>query len=186
LAGWVRSGREKKRCYGARVPVNSTHPDYDAAAAAWQRARDVLAGEDAIKAATERYLPRLEAQSDDDYRTYKARATFFNATARTLEALVGLVFRADLSLKVPEGASLLAKAMAAFVADVDLAGTPLTSYAKHVVGEVIAVGRGGTLVDWSGGGASRTGDGASARRPSSTPPSKSATGARNAWMVGRR
>jgi hypothetical protein len=30
------------------VPVNSTHPDYDANLAAWQRARDVMAGEDII------------------------------------------------------------------------------------------------------------------------------------------
>jgi hypothetical protein len=31
--------------------VNATHPDYEAAAQRWSRARDVLAGEDAIKAA---------------------------------------------------------------------------------------------------------------------------------------
>jgi hypothetical protein len=35
------------------VPVNSTHPDYDANPAAWQRARDVMAGEDAVKRAGE-------------------------------------------------------------------------------------------------------------------------------------
>ena len=46
------SSRGRKiACYGARVPVNSTHPDYDANAAAWLRARDVFAGEDAVKAA---------------------------------------------------------------------------------------------------------------------------------------
>lgn len=77
------------------MPVNSTHPDYDANTAAWQRARDVLAGEDAIKAAGQRYLPKLDAQSEDDYKAYKARADFFNATARTLDALVGLAFRAE-------------------------------------------------------------------------------------------
>jgi hypothetical protein len=32
------------------VGVNSAHPDYVAAAAEWSRARDVLAGEDAVKA----------------------------------------------------------------------------------------------------------------------------------------
>jgi len=30
--------------------VNSTHPDYDASAVDWARARDVLSGEDAVKA----------------------------------------------------------------------------------------------------------------------------------------
>ena len=33
------------------MPVNSTDPDYDVAAAECSRARDVLAGEDAVKAA---------------------------------------------------------------------------------------------------------------------------------------
>jgi hypothetical protein len=41
---------------------------------AWLRAREVLAGEDAVKGAGEKYLPRLESQSDDEYKSYKARA----------------------------------------------------------------------------------------------------------------
>lgn len=35
--------------YGAAMPVQSTHPDYDATLPAWLRARDVIAGEDAVK-----------------------------------------------------------------------------------------------------------------------------------------
>ena len=45
------------------MPVNSTHPDYDGALPAWLRARDVLAGEDAVKAGGEKYLPRLDSQT---------------------------------------------------------------------------------------------------------------------------
>jgi hypothetical protein len=44
------------------MPVNTTHPDYDAALPDWLRARDVLAGEDAVKSAGEKYLPRLDSQ----------------------------------------------------------------------------------------------------------------------------
>ena len=44
----------------------------------WIRARDLLAGEDAVKAAGAKYLPRLEAQTDDEYEAYKSRACFFN------------------------------------------------------------------------------------------------------------
>ena len=40
-------------------------------------ARDVLAGEDAVKATGEKYLPRLDSQSDGEYGAYKARASFF-------------------------------------------------------------------------------------------------------------
>jgi hypothetical protein len=144
------------------MPVNSTHPDYDATLPAWERARDVIAGEDAVKAGGQRYLLPLEAQSEEDYRSYKARATFFNATSRTLDALVGLVFRADMAVKLPEAKSGVGKALKDFVADVDLSGTPLASYAKNVVNEVVAVGRAGTLVDWGGSAAGDVGGRAAA------------------------
>jgi hypothetical protein len=36
------------------MPVHSTHADYDASAQSWQRIRDVLAGEAAIKCAGDR------------------------------------------------------------------------------------------------------------------------------------
>ena len=78
------------------MPVHSNHSDYEANAAAWQRAREVLAGEDAVKAANERYLPKLEAQSATEYKAYRTRAAFFNATARTAEGFVGLLFRRPL------------------------------------------------------------------------------------------
>src|SRR5436853_903393 len=86
------------------MPVNATHPQYDASLPAWQRARDVLAGEDAVKAAGERYLPRLDSQSDGEYAAFRERASFFNATARTAEGYVGLIFRRPPFVRTP-GAS---------------------------------------------------------------------------------
>ena len=71
--------------------MDSTHFEYDANANACLRARDVFAGEDAVKAAGVRYLPRLDSQSDDEYDAYKERASFFNAMARTADGFVGLV-----------------------------------------------------------------------------------------------
>ena len=65
------------------MPANSTHPDYDANLATWLRARDVIAGEDAVKVGGIKYLPRLDSQSDNEYLGYKSRACFFNATSRT-------------------------------------------------------------------------------------------------------
>ena len=50
-------------------------------------------GEDAVKAAGEKYLPRLDSQNEEEYSAYKARASFFGATARTLEEYLDLVFR---------------------------------------------------------------------------------------------
>jgi hypothetical protein len=110
----------------------------------------VIAGEDLVKAANQRYLPRLEGQTDEEYAAYKERASFFNATARTAEGFIGLIFRRPPFLKMPEGQSALGKAMMEFRNDADMLGTPLGSYAKNVVAEVIAVGRAGTLIDWEG------------------------------------
>lgn len=93
------------------MAVNTTHPEYDANLPAWLRARDVLAGEDAVKAGVGKYLSRLDDQTDEEYQAYRARASFFNATARTADGYLGLVFRRPPFVKVPEGGSALGKAM---------------------------------------------------------------------------
>ena len=130
------------------MPVNSTHPDYDENLVAWSRARDVIAGEDALKAAGVRYLPRLDSQTDEEYAAYTERASFFNATSRTAEGYVGLIFRRPPFIKMPEEKSALGAALAEFKNDADMLGTPLVSYAKNVVNEIMSVGRAGTLMDW--------------------------------------
>ena len=130
------------------MPTNSTHSDYDANLPAWLRARDVFAGEDTLKSAGERYLPKLDSQSDDEYAAYKSRASFFNATARTADGFVGLIFRRDPTFKLPDGKSGVGRASATFLEDADMLGTTLVSYAKNVTSEVIGVGRAGTLIDW--------------------------------------
>jgi hypothetical protein len=125
------------------MAINNTHPDYDAALPAWSRARDVLAGEDAIKAAGEKYLPRLDSQSDEEYAGYKARASFFGATARTVKEFLDLVFR-----KAPVVGLGGGQGLKGFVADCDLWGLEFVRYARRVVGEVLSVGRAGSLVMW--------------------------------------
>ncbi len=135
------------------MPANQTHPDYDAMLPFWVRVRDVVSGEDAIKAAGEKYLPRLTQQSDDDYDAYKTRATFFNATARTAHGYVGMIFRKPPYIQLPDRHDQVAKtvpgaAMEVVGNDVDMLGTSLYSYCKQVLEEVVTVGRSGTLVDW--------------------------------------
>src|SRR5258705_481023 len=109
------------------MPVNATHPDYDASLPAWQRARDVLAGEDAVKAAGEKYLPRLDSQSEEEYVSYRKRTAFFNATARTLEEYLDLIFRRTPVVTLGEF-----KDLAIFAADCDLWGTDLVRYARRI------------------------------------------------------
>src|ERR1044072_1469375 len=102
------------------ISPNSTHPEYDAFQPAWLRTRGVLAGEDTVKAAGIRYLPRLDFQSDMDYAAYKSRAAFFNATARTAEGYLGLIFRRPPFQKFPETPPGLVKAFSELNRDTDL------------------------------------------------------------------
>src|ERR1041385_7939707 len=130
------------------MPVNSTHADYDDNLDAWQRIRDVLAGDRAIKRAGAKYVARLDSQSDDEFRSYVERGFFYNATARTVSGYIGMIFRRDPVLQIPEKSGGVQAVFKDFVNDVDLLGTTLDSYAKNVVSSVISLGRAGTLVDW--------------------------------------
>ena len=130
------------------MPVNSLHPEYLDMLNAWSRARDVIAGEDAVKAAGEKYLLRLDSQTDDEYAGYRARASFFNATARTADGYIGLIYRRSPFIKLPADGTALGRALKAFNHDADMLGTTLAGYAQNVLMEVISVGRAGSLVDW--------------------------------------
>jgi hypothetical protein len=132
------------------MPVNSTHPDYDENLEAWQRIRDVMAGDTAIKRAGAKYVARLDSQSDDEFRAYVERGFFYNATARTVSGYVGMIFRRDPVLQLPEKSAALHPALKTFVNDVDLLGTTLDSYAKNIIEDVVTLGRAGTLIDWDG------------------------------------
>ena len=145
---WTEEDRPKVGGIVPPMAVNATHPDYDAGAVEWARARDVLAGEDAVKAGGEKYLPRLDSQTDEEFSAYVKRASYFNASARTSEAYLGLMFRRPPFVKLPADGAGVGRAMAQFQNDADMLGTTLTGYAKVVVGDVIGLGRAGTLVDW--------------------------------------
>lgn len=79
------------------MPVDSVHPMYAARSAQWKKCRDVFEGEDAIKHAGTRYLPKLKGQSAQDYRTYKDRALFYSILSKTVSSLTGLA-----ATKAPE------------------------------------------------------------------------------------
>lgn len=120
--------------------VRTTHPDYDRYAVKWKRCRDVIAGQDAIHAAGTEYLDKLTDQRDEDYQAYKRRASFFNASWRTIQGFQGMLYRKDPALKVPAGVE-------PYLADITMSGVTFLGFAKAVSFEVLAVGRVGVLVD---------------------------------------
>ncbi|KAA0970300.1 DUF4055 domain-containing protein [Aureimonas fodinaquatilis] len=129
------------------MPVNSTHPQYDAARDTWRRNRDAVAGQEAIKAGGELYLPRPNAADASDenrarYDRYLERALWYASPERTKNSLIGAVFR-----KGPEKQELVPQ-IEYLAEDADGAGVSLEQLAKHVVGEQLEVGRIGILVDY--------------------------------------
>lgn len=122
--------------------VRSTHKDYDAYEAKWQRCRDAAAGEDAVKAAGTKYLPKLKRQTEEEYQSMKTRASFYNATGRTIEALTGMMFRKPPITEVPS-------ALDVYIKDVDMCGKPLEVFAQEVAEECVKVNRVGVLVDYT-------------------------------------
>lgn len=123
------------------MPVDSAHPEYLAATQDWRKCRDAVAGQRTIHGRDSAYLPRLSGQTDDEYAAYKSRAVFYNATARTLDGLSGLLFRKKPVVEVPHG-------LREFLSDVDMGGLPFPSIAEMVVENVLVTGRAGVLIDY--------------------------------------
>lgn len=121
--------------------VKYQHPDYVAMAPAWKRCRDAAAGQSAVHAAGEEYLPRLKDQDDKAYNAYVMRTPFYGATWRSIAAMLGLIFRKPPTITAPEKAKALLE-------DVTLSGTPLAVLAKTLAEEAITVGRVGLFADY--------------------------------------
>lgn len=118
------------------------HDTYLNACGIWQKARDVVAGEDAIKAGGTAYVPKLSDETPEEYRARVMRGCFFGATSRTLDGLSGLIFRKPTQFVLPD-------LMNDFANDCKMEGVNLPDYCKALAEEILATGRGGTLVDWN-------------------------------------
>src|SRR5689334_17159956 len=113
--------------------VNTTHPQYKAASLQWERCRDLFEGSDAIKAKGQLYLPKLGGQKPAAYEAYKTRAVFYNGFARTVQGLVGSVFRKPAAVTMP-------KALEPSLVDVTRSGVPFEAQAMRVLEHVLKVG----------------------------------------------
>ncbi|MDB5490350.1 MAG: hypothetical protein JWO78_199 [Micavibrio sp.] len=116
------------------------HPAYDEMYGVWKDCRAAKTGQRAVHKEGEAYLPRLSGQTDQDYKAYLLRATYFNATGRTVEGMEGLVFRKKPMVVMPDS-------MKPWAQDISRGGHSLEGFARTCVGEVITTARGGILVD---------------------------------------
>lgn len=149
------------------MPVDTKHAKYTEFTPVWEKMRDTIAGEDAVKerdeigageyrtgrsnlqpksrtrggrgATSRRYLPQLK-HTDDDYRAYKMRARFFGATGRTLDAIVGAAFRKP---PIPVAPT----AVEQYIEEIGDDGVPFSTIARDTLREMAGAGRTAILVD---------------------------------------
>lgn len=124
------------------MPVNTTHPDYDARRDEWQQVLDCCEGAMAVRKAGEIYLPRISGQKVEDYDAYKLRAPFYSATGRTADAWLGMLTRKPPTTEVETG-------LEDFLTDVDQQGTQFANYAETVLWSLIRTARAVTVIDWN-------------------------------------
>jgi len=108
--------------------------------------RDCIEGEQTIKKAGDKYLPRPNAsdvtpENVARYKAYKERAVFYNVTQRTLSGLAGAVFLREPVVEVPTLLDIVNN-------DANGGGVSLTQLAKRASLHVLAYGRSGLLVDY--------------------------------------
>ena len=123
------------------LKVDTHHSQYAKMLPIWEKCNDAVEGQHAIHMAGTKYLPELKDQTPDDYNAYKLRASFFNATGRTLDGLVGMIFRKAPIVEVPSG-------MDAIVGDINLAGSTLNGFSDLITREVLKLSRVGVLVEF--------------------------------------
>ena len=122
------------------MAVDSKHEEYEEHYPQWERCEHAAEGQDEIHEYGVLYLPRLSGQNDDEYKSYKKRALFYNATQRTIDGLTGLLFIKPPVLKYPDALTGIAE-------DITMSGVNLHQFAEMISEEVVMIGRCGVLVD---------------------------------------
>jgi len=112
----------------------------------WDRIDACVEGEDAVKEGKAKYLPKPTGELDsrylnERYESYLQRARFYNVTGRTLDGLLGMVFRRDASVDLPTH-------LAAYEGDLDGNGTTLEQQARRVLSLVLKHGTCGLMADF--------------------------------------
>lgn len=124
------------------MPVNTPSEEFKDAKEVWETIEDVLDGARSVKSKGRKYLPILDRMSHYEYEAYKNRAQFFNATARTVNGLVGLVFR-----KAPNIILGAAETLRPNLNSCTVDGLSFSTFARSIFRQTLSYGRVGALVD---------------------------------------
>ncbi|MGM7562871.1 DUF4055 domain-containing protein, partial [Proteus mirabilis] len=131
--------------------VDYKHPAYNEFLPEWDMIGDCVDGERVVKSKKEKYLPHPADKKDMDdkdnerYKRYLARASFLNATGRTLSGLLGIAFSKPVKISISGDVEYLET-------DIDGQGQPLTQMVRDALSQNLQRGRAGLLSDFSGSG----------------------------------
>ena len=121
--------------------VSTQHPHYKRFIGEYRTITDCAAGQDVVKRAGVRYLPRPENWTMKRYNAYKTRAHFLNATYRTQMGMVGIAFNKPATYTLPESLAYLST-------DIDGNGLDMDQMIRMLVLQNVTFGRGGILTDF--------------------------------------
>lgn len=126
------------------MSVTFVRPEVEAKRASWKLVRDAVAGSEAVKAGGYVIPVNPHDTSDANRKRNEARvegAFYFNATGRTLPALVGIAYGKWPEVQLPSDLEFLLQ-------DVDGSGVGLINQSQATVSDVLQTGRAGLLVDY--------------------------------------
>ena len=123
------------------MALDSIHPQYARWLSLWKRCRDVRSGSEAVKATGEQALPKPGGMNRTRRTSaYKMRAQVYGAFSRTVDGLLGCLFRSPPSVTAPDELS-------DELEDVTLLGQNLTAFATFLLGELLTTGRAALILD---------------------------------------
>lgn len=127
--------------------IEYEHPEYEKFAPRWKKARDIIEGEDTVKASANRetYIPRLSGhdrttQGNADYESFVQYAELFNASGRTVDAYRGLLNRKLPLVRVPKKVEDLLNSFT-------IKNESMHTFIEQLEVEIIVTNRAGLLVD---------------------------------------
>lgn len=121
------------------MPVSTTHPQYNDSLEIWEKTRAATKGGKAVYDGD--FLRKFMPEDKPRQEQYKKCAYYLNITGRTLDALLGAIFRHEPEADLP---ALMDYALE----DADGSGQSLNQVAKEVCSEVMQTGRYGLLADY--------------------------------------
>ena len=121
--------------------VRTKHSEYTEMLSQWKKCRDVFAGTEELREHTTEYLPELTDEPPSAYQARLNRTVLYNATYRTIQGMIGMVFRRPPVAECPLNTESMLE-------DITLTGIPLTAFAQDIAEECMVVGRVGLYVNY--------------------------------------